>query len=318
MRRAHAAFFLFLALWIAVAPAGCGAGQKAGGGKKQTIYEEAQLKKVTVGDIDIAYKEMGKGDPLVMIPAFAMTMDVWDPEFLTRLAKSHRLIVCDNRGMGETTAGKKEFTIDQFADDTAGFIDKLGLKRTDVLGWSIGGDIVLSLVVYHPDKVKKLISYAGDCGGPEAVQPPPYSETLKSVEGFHAPGKRVLASLFPPEYMKEHPLFATQFPFPKEPMKPVSIARQLKAYNEWPGVYDELPKIKKPVLAATGTEDVSTPPENASIIATRVPGAVLVEFAGGGHGMQYQYPAELARVINEFLGPVGIKGPRTIEIKPQP
>lgn len=202
------------------------------------------------------------------------------------------------------------------ADDTAGFIEKLGLKSTDVLGWSIGGDIVLSLAVYHPEKVKKLISYAGDCGGPQAVQPPPYSETLKSVEGFAAPGKRVLASLFPPEYMDEHPLFVTQFPFPKEPLKPASISRQLKAYNEWPGVYDELPKIKKPVLAATGTEDVSTPPENASIIATRVPGAVLVKFVGGGHGMQYQYPAEFARVIDEFLGSPGIKGPRTIEIKP--
>jgi pimeloyl-ACP methyl ester carboxylesterase len=298
MRRVSVSVALVVLL-LALSLAGCG-GQKTSG-KKQNIYEAAPLKKITVGDIEIAYKEMGKGDPLVMIPAFAMTMDVWDPEFLTYLAASHRVIVCDNRGMGYTTAGKKEFTIDQFADDTAGFIEKLGLKKTDVLGWSIGGDIVLSLVVYHPEVVKNLVSYAGDCGGPQAVQPPPYSETLQSVQGFRAPGKRVLASLFPPEYMQAHPLFAKDFPFPKEPLRPLSIARQLKAYNEWPGVYDELPKIRKPVLAATGTEDVSTPPENAAILAERIPGCVLARFEGAGHGLQYQYPKEFAATILAFL-----------------
>lgn len=299
MRRVSAVSVALLALLLASYLAGCGP-QKTSG-KKQTIYEAAPLKKVTVGDIDIAYKEMGEGDPLVMIPAFAMTMDVWDPDFLTYLAASHRVIVCDNRGMGNTTAGKKEFTIDQFADDTAGFIDKLGLKRTDVLGWSIGGDIVLSLVFYHPEVVKNLISYAGDCGGPQAVQPPPYSETLKSVQGFFAPGKDLLASLFPPEYMQANPGFAKDFPFPKEPLKPLSIARQLKAYDEWPGVYDELPKIRKPVLAATGTEDVSTPPQNATILAERIPGCQLVRFDGAGHGLQYQYPKEFAATILAFL-----------------
>jgi pimeloyl-ACP methyl ester carboxylesterase len=299
MRRISTVSSVLLALLLAASLAGCGARKTSG--KKESIYDAAPLKKVTVGDIDIAYKEMGKGETLVMIPAFAMTMDVWDPDFLTYLAASHRVIVCDNRGMGYTTAGKKEFTIDQFADDTAGFIDKLGLKKTDVLGWSIGGDIVLSLVVYHPDKVRNLISYAGDCGGPQAVQPPPYSETLQSVQGFRAPGKNLLAALFPPEYMQANPLFAKDFPFPSEPIKPVSILRQLKAYDEWPGVYDELPRIRKPVLAATGTEDVSTPPENATILAERIPGCELARFEGAGHGLQYQYPKEFAATILAFL-----------------
>ncbi len=300
MKRVYALMSIVLVASLFAGLAGCG-GQTGTKTKNETIYEAAPLKKIGVGDIDIAYKEMGRGEPLVMVPAFAMTMDVWDPQFLSDLAAKYKVIVCDNRGMGNTTSGTKTFTIDQFADDTAGFIKALGYKQVNVLGWSIGGDIVLSLVVYHPEVVKNLISYAGDCGGPQAVQPPPYSETLKSVQGFIAPGKRLLASLFPPEYMKAHPLFAKKFPFPKEPLRPVSIARQLKAYNEWPGVYAELPKIRKPVLAATGTEDVSTPPQNATILATRIPHCELVRFQGAGHGLQYQYPNDFAAAIRKFL-----------------
>src|SRR6476660_9063984 len=35
------------------------------------------IKKVTVGDIDIAYKIFGKGDPILLIPGFSMTMEMW-------------------------------------------------------------------------------------------------------------------------------------------------------------------------------------------------------------------------------------------------
>jgi pimeloyl-ACP methyl ester carboxylesterase len=35
--------------------------------------------KIKVGDIDIAYKKFGKGDPILLIPGFAMTMEEWGP-----------------------------------------------------------------------------------------------------------------------------------------------------------------------------------------------------------------------------------------------
>jgi pimeloyl-ACP methyl ester carboxylesterase len=299
MKRAFALLSIILVVPLFVTAAGCGGQKKEN--KEQTIFESAPLKTAGVRDIDIAYKEFGKGYPLVMITAFATTMDTWEPRFLEDLSAEYRVIVFDNRGMGKTTSGTADWTIDQFADDTAGLLDALGLKRANVLGWSIGGDIALSLVVYHPGKVNKLISYAGDCGGPQKVEPPPYKDTLQSVKGIRAPGSKVLAALFPPQYMQEHPLFATQFPWPKERSGADDTLKQLRAYNEWPGVYDELPYVKRPVLAATGTEDVSTPPENATIIANRIPGCSLARFSGAGHGLQYQYPHEFAKAIIDFL-----------------
>jgi hypothetical protein len=95
-------------------------------------------KKVKVGDIDISYKMFGKGQPLLLIPGFSMTMDGWDPIVLDKLSSNHTIIIFDNRGIGDTTAGIKNPSIQQFANDTAGLIDTLGIKKpVDILGLSM-------------------------------------------------------------------------------------------------------------------------------------------------------------------------------------
>ena len=148
---------------------------------KKTYYDTQTASSVQVGDISISYKVFGSGDPLVMITGYSTTKDTWQPLFLQALASKYKVVVFDNRGMGNITAGTKSFTIDQFGDDTAGLIEALGFGQANVLGWSIGGDIALSLVVNHPDKVIKLVSYAGDCGGTQKVNAPKYKNILKSL-----------------------------------------------------------------------------------------------------------------------------------------
>ena len=94
-----------------------------------------------VDDITMAYWTYGAGYPLVMIMGFSGTMDMWDPTVITELSARYQVIVFDNRGMGKTTAGTREFTIEQFADDTAGLMSALGLEQAHVLGWSMGTEL---------------------------------------------------------------------------------------------------------------------------------------------------------------------------------
>jgi|SRR5215208_199594 hypothetical protein len=54
--------------------------------------DNIETKKVRVGDIDIAYKIFGKGKPLLLIPGFSMTMDMWDPNMLNKLSSNHTII----------------------------------------------------------------------------------------------------------------------------------------------------------------------------------------------------------------------------------
>ena len=83
------------------------------------------LKKVHVGDIDVAYKIFGKGNnTIILINGGGENMNFWDPHFLKELSTNNSVIVFDSRGIGNTTLGNKPFTISQFANDTAGLLNQ--------------------------------------------------------------------------------------------------------------------------------------------------------------------------------------------------
>ena len=74
----------------------------------------------------------------------------WDPAFIQRLAEHRRLILFDNRGTGNSTGSSRGLTIRRMADDAVGLIHGLKLRRTDVLGWSMGGFIAQQLALDSP------------------------------------------------------------------------------------------------------------------------------------------------------------------------
>jgi alpha/beta hydrolase fold len=115
-------------------------------------------KKVQVGDINIAYKTFGKGDPILLIIGLGSVMDTWNPTILRDLSSNHTVIIFDNRGVGNTTVGTKPFSIIQFANDTAGLLDALKIQKADVLGFSMGTFIAQQLTLLHPEKVNSTCS----------------------------------------------------------------------------------------------------------------------------------------------------------------
>ncbi|OQP39793.1 hypothetical protein A4H97_16350 [Niastella yeongjuensis] len=83
-------------------------------------------------------------------------MDNWDPELTDGLAKTHRVILFDNRGVG-SSEGEAPETIDAMANDAIAFIHALGLKKVDMLGFSLGAFIAQKIVINEPALVNKLI-----------------------------------------------------------------------------------------------------------------------------------------------------------------
>ncbi|HEX7818768.1 MAG TPA: alpha/beta hydrolase, partial [Nitrososphaeraceae archaeon] len=75
--------------------------------------------------------------------------------------------------------------------------------------------------------------------------------------------------------------------------------------TNWSGVCDELAKIAKPTLVIAGTDDnYYVPHGNALILASKIPGAWLVQIKNAGHGIMFQYPAEIGNILNAFLSTV--------------
>lgn len=269
----------------------------------QPDITKTEIKTVPVGDITIAYKEIGSGEPLIMIMGYSGAMDLWDPRLVNLLAKHYRVIVFDNRGMGNTTSSDKQYTIRLFTDDTAGLMDALGIKKAHVMGWSMGTNIAQELTLDYPEKVDKLILYAGDTGGKEALPPSPQViAVLENTTGNEREqGERLFLELFPPAWLKENPDPSTYFPKITSMSPAGNVRRQAAAMMTWNGSYSRLPQMKQPLLLITGDRDVLTPPGNSLIIAQNVPHSWIVRIRGGGHGVMYQYPDAIAGIVESFL-----------------
>jgi len=278
-------------------------GEAANGSTGVSGDAMSSMKTVRVDDIGIAYREVGEGDPIVMITGSSATMDMWSPALLDALSLHHRLIIFDNRGMGCTTTSEKAFTIPLFAEDTAGLMDALGIERADIFGWSMGSYIAQELALHHPEKVGRMVLYAAGPGGEAAVLPSEaVIEILENTSGSpEEQGVRLLSVLFPAAWMEENPSPLAYFPRVTETTLPESIIRQNRACEEWNGTASRLSSIAAPVLLVMGSEDVIVPPANSYILGEGIPDSWIVKVPGGGHGLMYQEPQKMADIILFFL-----------------
>src|SRR5215469_6434558 len=280
------------------------------------------LKKVHVGDIDIAYKMFGKGEPILLITGVGGDMNSWEPSILKNLSTNHTVIVFDNRGVGNTTTGSKAFSIQQFANDTVGLLDVLKIQNAGVLGHSMGGIVAQQLAVTHPEKVNRLILVSTTCGGKDSIPPSPQlakfgteleNKLLNNIPITPQEIKLTMSASLGPAWIRLHPNSLDAIPkkvlsakdlFPDVPVN--TQVQQQKVVNNWKatnwiGICDELSKISNPTLIITGTDDGAIQPANSLIIAGKIPGAWLVHIKDAGHQLMSQYPNKFNKVLQTFL-----------------
>ena len=272
---------------------------------KASILDNLPSKNITVGDISIAYKQIGKADgkPIILITGAGATMDMWNPLLIENLiSANYKVIIFENRGVGQSTVGTKEFSINLFANDTSGLLDALKISKADVLGWSLGGFIAQQLALTHPEKVDNLILYATSCGGPNDRPTPP--EIMQIITNSSmSPQERIqkdIPFLFPPaSWFKAHPDYLNYLPIPKETITQQILLKQLEAATTWTGTCNALSNITQPTLVIVGADDDAAP--DSLILAEKIPGSWFIRIGTAGHGLMYQHPDAFNRVLMTFL-----------------
>lgn len=258
---------------------------------------------IKVGDIDIGYRAFGRGDPLLLIMGYGSTMNMWEDRLIQALSKNNNVIIFDNRGMGETSAGQKDFSLEQFASDSIGLIDALKLKKVSILGWSMGSYIAQEIVARYPDRVDKLVLYASTAN-PNLF--PPSKETLSKLNDTSGTpqeqGSRWISLLFPNDWLVSHgDRIKEIFYRPLGTINPESIGKQSIAISKWTGLGEKLVNIKNKTLLIGGKEDVIVPPNNLEYLDSKIPDATLTLVESTGHGLMFQDPDKFVQLVLEFL-----------------
>ena len=250
----------------------------------------------------VGYRTFGTGPPLLLIMGYGGTMEAWDPRFIDALAEHHRIVMFDNAGMGKTSTLPTPLTIDAMANQTSALIATLGLKKPDVLGWSMGGTIAQALTVEHPAQVGLLVLCA-TFPGTGTVKP---SQTaindLKSTNS-----SKVMSALFPSDQpaAKETFEIATGDYPPSASASSSVVTAQTHAVNEWFNGLDVAGRntaaIEVPTLVADGTVDRLDPVANDHRLASLIPKTQLTLYSDAGHSFLFQEETIFVPVVDAFL-----------------
>ena len=262
-------------------------------------HQTAPTQFVEASGIRFAYRRFGKtgGVPIVMNIHFRGTTDHWDPAVTDGLAAQREVILFDNAGIGAST-GETPSTIPGMATDAIAFIKALGIRKTDVLGYSVGGKVAQEIAVQAPDLVRKLVLVGT---GPRGAD----TSASKSAEIFSAtydpPEHLWIAAHFLPnptghaaglKYLERK--FRRHDRVPE--VSAASAAAQLQAIarsnQKTDGVWDYLAKIRQPVLVVDGSNDLIIPTINGFTLQQHLPNAQLIIYPDSSHAPFYQYPEQ--------------------------
>ena len=251
------------------------------------------------GDIETAWFEIGRGSPLVLIHGLADDHRLWR-KTLPDLALSHRVILYDVRGHGQSTVGEADGTLRQLGDDLNLLLEAIGVERAGVAGFSLGGTIAMRLAIDHPDKVDVLFPVATSSRvGSSAAQWYAERAAMGNVE-LKATIDRdtVDAYHISPGELEEG--LAIRRQSTADPAGYRNAATAMAGLRADP-LDPELVKIGARTLIVCADLDQHCPPRAGEIIAAGIPDATMEIITGSGHMLPAERPTELAALVVGFL-----------------
>ncbi|MDB5281933.1 MAG: alpha/beta hydrolase fold protein [Bacteroidota bacterium] len=268
---------------------------------------------ISVNGTPFAYRRFGNkaGLPLVHLQHFTGTMENWDPKVLDALALDREIIIFNNRGVA-STGGETPDSIAAIAQDAAAFIDALGLKKIDLLGFSMGGMVAQQITLDRPELINKLILLGtAPRGGHEIDDFTPEVWAIFAKE-FPSEYEILLETLFSPTSTSQQAAheFLSRVKDGRTENRDSKISEQVApaqsaAIKDWanitPGDYTYLKAIKQPVFVLTGHNDIIFPTVNSFLLQQNLPDAQLIIYPDSNHGAQYQFPELFVKQLTAFL-----------------
>ncbi len=258
------------------------------------------MAKAAANGIEIEYETMGdpSARPLLLIGGLADQLIHWDNELCRDLSqRGHYVIRFDNRDAGLSTKSAQAaspYTLDDMADDAAGLLDALAIRKAHICGASMGGMIAQTVTIRHPSRVLSLISIYSTTGNKDL--PPPRPDVLEFLLA-PAPSEREayiehMAALF-------RVMAGPGFPFDEAWTRmitakaydrcfcPEGTGRQLLAIMNQANRKKALASVTVPTLVIHGTDDPVVPVEAGIDTAEAIPGAELMLIEGMGHDLPH-------------------------------
>jgi pimeloyl-ACP methyl ester carboxylesterase len=254
--------------------------------------------------VRLAYEVRGGGEPLLMIHGLGYDRFGWGP-LPDLLVKDFKVVVFDNRGVGDSDVPEGPYALSQMVEDTVAVLDAAGIDRTHVLGVSLGGFIAQEFALAHPERLQKLVLASTSPGGARSVPMP--AAGLEAFGRFptmeREAGLRLMVENSLGAYgVREQPELVKEIYAYRLERGPTLAGWQAQAYaGATFDAYDRVSGIDAPTLVLQGGGDNVIDARNAELLVELIPNARLELIPDRGHLMVWQEAERLAPIVKEFL-----------------
>ena len=252
---------------------------------------------------------VGAGEPLLLLHGFSGDCTTWR-QIATTLAARWRVLMLDILGHGASDKPPKpdSYRMDAVAADIMSLLDQLTIRRTHLLGYSMGGRLALFMALRYPARIHSLILESASPGLAES------SERVQRRSRDNALADDIEAKGIPyfVDYWEGLPLWASQSELPSETLGsqrqqrlrncPLGLANSLRGLGTGaqPNLWPELPALRLPTLLLVGEEDDKYRRINQAM-AARMPKAQLRLIPTAGHNTHLENAPAFCREVSSFL-----------------
>jgi pimeloyl-ACP methyl ester carboxylesterase len=197
------------------------------------------------------------------------------------------------------------YTVHDMADDAIAVLDAVGVARAHVMGFSMGGMIVQTMAIDHPDRLLSMTSVMSTTGDTDVGQPSPEARKLfmakapfdrESYIERHLENIRTWGS---PAYYDEERLRANAAAAFDRCFDPAGQARQSVAIAAGDSRTAALREVRVPALVLHGSDDKLIDPSGGRRTAEAIPGARFVLLDGMGHDYPPAYWDQIVHLVTE-------------------
>jgi 3-oxoadipate enol-lactonase len=244
------------------------------------------------GDLRIHWTEQGSGTPVLLIMGALWSSRMWF-RIADGLAPHHRVVMFDNRGIGQSGMPSDRYTVDDIATDALAVMDAAGIRSAHVYGVSLGGAIAQAVALRAPERVQSLVL---GCTASHIF--PRKGTRLRHLAmrlPMHVAIRIARKGLYGPLATKER-IGEDLVVLKGEAYNPPGLLMQAGATDGF-DVRGRLHEITAPTLIVHGDQDRAVELSLGEELAAGIQGARLKVLPGVGHS----YITEVPELANELV-----------------
>jgi len=250
----------------------------------------------------VHYETHGHGRPVVLLHGWLESWDHWLGT-MESLGRNHKAYALDFWGFGESGKQEGSFSVQDYVEMVAQFMERLGIARAPIVGHSMGGTVSLGVALEYPERVQKVAVVGSPIeGGGLALFLRLAARRFLASLAYKVPGVLPLGvRLFSPFLARDWKTWYRMFERDLSRTTLESFHYSIASLRRT-DLRPRLNEIRVPALGVYGRMDRIVSPGQGEVLARGTSLAEICYFERSGHFPMLDEPERFYQTLCEFLG----------------